>query len=277
MPKKQPPGKKATGPGLAKSTKKDARDKRARTPTSINLSGALATELPQHAYERCRHYFQFIATMQAIELLTKKLDPGSTLTALSGIEIKATDQIDDGFRSTDPDHTEFRADDAMVVNDQATAFTNVDAAHFCNLGVKAGFASNIDMANPQISALYEFAKTLAGNTRWLPQLVNIGPDRKIDVLHGKAAKTMLAQGGPTVTRKRIAEYVAMATLQLNDYIKYCQKRHRAGVAACAACYIVGYADDDFAGRVFAAVSGEVSGWCNATGNTDLEASLVARA
>lgn len=277
MPKKQPVGKKATGPGLAKTTKKDTRDKRGRSATYVDLAGALATELPQHAYERCRHYFQFIATMQAIELLTKKLDPASIVTALSGIEIKATDQIDDGFRSTNPDHNEFRADDPMVVNEQSTAFTNVDAAHFCNLGVKPGFASSIDLANPQISALYEFAKTLAGNTRWLPQLVNIGPDRKIDVLHGKAARTMLGQGGPTVTRKRIEEYVAMATLQLNEYIKYCQKRHKAGVAACASCYIVGYADAHFVDRVFAVVSGEVSGWCHATGNADLEVSLVARA
>jgi hypothetical protein len=165
----------------------------------------------------------------------------------------------------------------MVVNDESTGFTNVDAAHFCNLGVKPGFASQIDMTNPQISALYEFAKTLAGNTRWLPQLVNIGPDRKIDILHGKAAKTMLAQGGPTVTRKRIGEYVGMATLQLNEYIKYCQKRHKAGVAACAACYIAGYADDHFVDRVFATVSGEVGGWCHATGNLDLQAGLIAQA
>jgi hypothetical protein len=277
MPARPPTSKKSHqgGPGLAKSMKKEGRDKRARSATAVNLSGSLKVELGAHAFERCRHYFLFIVAMKTIELLTKKANPGSTVTALSGIEVKATDQIDDGFRSANvTDYSEFPADDPMVIEKAATSFTKIDAAHFCNLGIKPTFAARIDLTNPLIKAQFEAAKTLAGNTRWLPQLVNIGPDRKVDVLHGKLAKEMLADAGPTVSRQRIKEYVAAAKKALDGYVVYTTKKKARGVGACAQCYIARYDEDSFVDSIYASVQGEITGWCSATDNRDLQPSLV---
>jgi hypothetical protein len=77
-----------------------------------------------------------------------------------------------------------------MVQKQATACGRTDAAHYCNLGIEAKFRARIaELARPETDQiafdLYEALKAICGNTKWLPQRINIGPDRVIDKLHGE--------------------------------------------------------------------------------------------
>jgi hypothetical protein len=152
-----------------------------------------------------------------------------------------------------------------VVDRPATAFQNIDAAHFCNLGIEPSFIAKLDLSDDLTKGLYAELKTYAGNTRWLPQLVNIGPDRRIDILHGKLAGEILKKTGSAVcSRAHVALYVQRATASLVAYELTKKKQNKRGVAACARCYLSAYLADNFADRIFASVSGSAVGWCWAT-------------
>ncbi len=285
MPSKNPTQTTATTGKPSKIGKpavveKEHRSKTSRIPGAANLSGRLEDMLHVHAFERCRHFFLFLYTIKAIEYLNNKDTSRAPILAANGFDIKAMHQIDDGFRSEDPGHVDFRRDDDTVIDETATSFTNTDAAHFCNLGIKPSFTGQLDLSNQHVFDLHEQLKVFAGNTTWLPQIVNIGPDRKIDVLHGELATKFLKDTTSAVcSRSRIAEYINEATLRLTNYALQQRKAKNHGKAACALCYVTAYAkittqqfghitktDPNFAERVFSSMSGSIAGWCGATFN-----------
>lgn len=218
MPSKTPsPPKTTSKVGKVQTTDKEHRSKTSRIPGSANLSGRLEDMLHLHAFERCRHFFLFLYTIKAIEYLNNKDTTRTPISAANGFDVKATHQIDDGFRSEDPGHTDFRRDDEDIIDETGSAFTNTDAAHYCNLGIKPSFTSQLDLSNRLVFDMHEQLKVFAGNTMWLPQIVNIGPDRKIDVLHGELASKFLKDATSAVcSRTRIATYIDEATQRLTN-------------------------------------------------------------
>ena len=280
MPAKSPNPSNTASPkvGQVQKVEKDHRSKSSRIPGTANLSGRLEDMLHLHAFERCRHFFLFLYTIKAIEYLNNKDTTRAKISAADGFDVKATHQIDDGFRSEDPGHTDFRRDDEDIIDETGSAFTNTDAAHYCNLGIKPSFTASLDLSNQHVFDLHEQLKVFAGNTMWLPQIVNIGPDRKIDVLHGELATKFLKDTTSAVcSRTRIAEYINEATIRLTNYALQQKKAKNHGKAACALCYVTAYAkvttqkyghitktDPNFAERIFATISGSVTGWAGAT-------------
>jgi hypothetical protein len=251
-----------TSSKIQKSTK--GREHAARSLTAALLSGSLGDELKKHAFERCRHFFLYLITIKAIEHVNNTLSPKAPITALSGLEVKATDQIDTGFIQETAHYEEFDNTDEHIVDQPTTSFTKMDAAHFCNLGIKHSFAGKLDLKNAVLRDLHAALKVYAGNTRLLPKRVNIGPDKKIDTLHGKLAREILGDGQAICSRGRINDYVIKATLSLNAYARANDKKKK-GVAACARCYIAAYAQDGFVDQIFGSIQSEAVGWCAATG------------
>lgn len=278
--------KKGHGSGTSKrAVSGGGRQKSSRGSVSVNISGPLGMRLRGHAFERCRHFFLFVTTLRQIEYLNNHTTGRALIDASKMFEKKATHQIDDGFRSEQSEHIEFRRDDDMIVDETSTAFARVDAAHYCNLGIKPALASSIDRSNQVISDLYENLKVYAGNTTWLPQIVNIGPDRIIDKLHGELAESFLKDGNAAIcSRTRIQQYIAAATLALGVYVLNQTKTKNYGKVACAKCYLAAYVEKetvtfgttpqvtrelpDFAEKIFASMSGSIAGWCEATNNND---------
>lgn len=283
-----PPKSQTASPkgGIQKKSTADARHKTRHVglndPAQAHLiqvlSGGLGHELQAHAYERCRHFFLFVSTIRALEYVNNIVLKRKPVQAVSGFRAKATDQVDDGFRDDSSGYASFGHDDPNVIDLPSTAFENTDAAHFCNLGIEPGFVGGLDLTDAVTSGLYQQLKVYAGNTRWLPQLVNIGPDRRIDVLHGKFAATVLKDSGKAVcSRARIDDYVSQARTSLLGYVDTKTKQKKRGVAACTQCYLKAYAQADFTDSVFGALSGEIVGWCQATRNEAAQGRLLSYA
>lgn len=258
MPRTNP---KSGGSTLVGVKKKAPRDHVPRNPNAPVLSGALGGELTKHAYERARHFFLYLITIKLIEYV-HNLKSTNKVSAIDGLEVKATDQIDTGFKNDDePLYNVFDNDDEDMVDQPTTAFSQLDAAHFCNLGIKSTFAASIDLKQPIILSLYEQLKVIAGNTRWLPKRINIGPDRRIDVFHGKFATEILKSGNPPYSRDRVVEYGKRATEEILGYVVQQKKVKKLGVAACASCYLTCYAATNFVDRIDSQMTGELAGWC----------------
>lgn len=238
------------------AAKKSARVHANRSHTAVNLSGDLSTQLAWHAKERCRHFFLFITTLRILEVYRSETKGSSgDLWARDGFIGKATHQIDEGFRE-DRTHSVFNRDDGQVIALPSTAFAATDAAHFCNLGLAPGLAGRLRLGDAIEQDLYNRAKTYAGNTCQLPQRVNIGSDRKIDVLHAEHAKKILSAVGPACSVPLIAKYVAAAKTRL--YL-YRRAQRRAGVVACVDAFLAAYEVPSFQESVFRSVQDEVEG------------------
>jgi hypothetical protein len=166
------------------------------------------------------------------------------IAAADAFEVAATHQVDSGFRSGNAAHFDFDEDDPKVVLNSSTSCRNTDAAHFCNLGLNAGaWARLAAVAKGDVHAfaLIEMAKRLAGDTKQLPQRINIGPDRVIDVVHGDLAGVFLRTGKPVVSRANLATYFATATAAMTTYRTEQLRLKRLGLAACCDVYLEVYA------------------------------------
>ena len=228
------------------------------SPTAVVKAGSLGYELKGHVFERATHFFYLIITMKMVVAELNAIGGAGTPHRHSKwVSVKATDQIGTGLRTEGVDYTAFVKTDGNVVDQQTTLFTKGDAAHFCNLGLKPGFDVACK-ASPFTRDGYERLKVYAGNTMQLPQKVNIGPDRKIDVVHGRLAPEMLDDDKPILSRARISVYQAKATEAINEYkLDKAQKREH-GLEACADCYLQTYAEE-FEDRVYLRVYPEVVG------------------
>lgn len=216
-----------------------------RTPTSANISGDLKDALRMHAYERCRHFFSYLYTAK---LLTDYVNAkhGLALKLTDVPEHKATEQVDSGLRSTDSVYFGFDSKDPNVVNQSATGFAKLDAAHFCNLGIDAGCRNKFGVlagSDKVVERLFEMLKIFSGNTRWLPQRINIGPDRIIDKFHYDLAIEILSGGKAPVSATNLKKYLAGADAALKEYSDKQAGYGNVGLVACIDAYRVCYAND----------------------------------
>ncbi len=234
-----------------------------RSEGAVNRSGSLGQALTDHAYQRVIHFFLFVFALDALCRRLRTLGAPSTATPGRQFVVKATHQIDTGLRSDDPAYYGFPVNDPKVVTFFATACGRMDAAHFCNLGVAPGLGTLVGQAggDQHVTDIYEFAKRLAGDTRLLPQQVNIGPDRIIDVLHGVLAAEFFAAGIPVVSTANLAAYLARATAAMTSYQAKKVQKGRLGIAACCQVYIDVYAAAGEA--LWQSLSGQVWAECGA--------------
>lgn len=224
------------------------REKAARSPSSVSLSGTLRDALPNHAKQRCLHFFSFLFYLQAlVDYLNN--NKGKNRDYIKAIKIHATDQIDTGFRVPDGQGIgSFDENDANVINLPCTAFGRTDAAHFCNLGIDRNFKNEVAQFSNQdeiVLSLIERLKKFAGDTRQLPQRVNIGPDRVIDQLHGRLAVEFIENfkqnsANKIISSSNIGSYFSEAAKDIMEYSAACQKAKKHGVAASADLYLLYY-------------------------------------
>ena len=232
-------------------------------PTALVKAGSLGHELRGHAHERAAHFFYFVVTMKmVVHELNRLGGPGTPFRFSAWVSIKATDQIGSGLRSDDAVYSSFVKTDPAVVEQQTSRFAEGDAAHFCNLGLKPGF-DVVCTANAFTRDGYERLKVYAGNTMLLPQQVNIGPDRKIDVLHGELALEMLDSEALVFSRDRVKQYRKAAEAAIGEYKQAKIEARHFGLAACADAYLQAYAAD-FDGRIYRQVYPEIIGLCEAS-------------
>lgn len=230
------------------------------SPTAVVKAGSLGHELRGHAFERATHFFYFVVTMKMVVFeINRGGGAGTPFRSSHWVSVKATDQIGSGLRSDDEVYSDFAKKDPKVIEAPTTRFTQADAAHFCNLGLKPGLDAAC-LASPFLRDGYERLKVYAGNTMLLPQQVNLGPDRAIDVLHGEIALEMLDDGNTIFTRERVKHYRKKATERITAYRGAKKAKGADGLAACADCYLLAY-DEAFEGRVYRQVYPEIIGLC----------------
>ena len=246
------------------------RIKSARSATATNLSGPLRAALELHAHRRLVWLFRFLFALQATCDYIKKRNSSFPVTPLAVIRAAATHQVDVGVRSDDPQHMEFDKEDTAVVNLNATEFTSMDAAHFCNLGLDAGRWGQVTRAaellpsgDEYIWELIDLAEVSAGDTVQLPQRINIGPDRVIDKAHWEIANKFFQAPGKLITEVRIKEYVDAATAALQAYGTEHLKQGHHGLAACCQCYLNGYSNESLK-AAWSTLTGNIRGECEAT-------------
>ncbi len=220
------------------------REHSAASPSGVNLSGTIGDALLMHARERVVHFFLFIFALDALCRRVAVLTPTVVIRAADAFNVAATHQVDSGFRSKNAGHWDFDEDDPAVVRKTSTSCRNTDAAHFCNLGLNAvawGRLAAAARGDAHAFDLIEMVKRLAGDTKQLPQRINIGPDRVIDVAHGERAGVFLGSGKPVLSRANLAAYFAAASGAMTVYKAEQLRLKRLGLAACCDAYLDVYA------------------------------------
>lgn len=215
------------------------------TAGTARISGQLGDALQAHARTRVTHFFKYLWTLDAACRRAAVLAPAAPEHPADVFDPKATLQVDTGRRSGGGvGYTDFDDTDPAVVTKFATAFRNVDAAHFCNLGLKAGpwaRLSALATSDEHLFALMNMVKAFSADTRLLPQRVNIGPDRVVDVAHGVLAERFLRPRAPTVTRANIEAYLDVCATDMGVYRATHVGDGNHGIAACCDSYLTVYA------------------------------------
>ncbi len=242
------------------------RKKIIRSPSAVNLSGPLGPALEAHARERMRHFFLFLFAVDATCRLASVGQP-APFRPSSMIQEAATVQVDTGMRGSLQDYDKFDETNANVVHLPATSFTAIDAAHFCNLGLKSGPWASLTTAAETLADnhaidLLEYAEVFTGDTAQLPQRVNIGPDRIIDQLHYILALEFLGDGQPVLTPQRLQRYAGLATAQMVLYRDGNGMVGKAGLIACCDCYVRAYATSSLE-EVYRVTGGNITSECQA--------------
>lgn len=236
-----------------------------RSDDSVNISGTLKDALRQHAYERCRHFFLYVFHAKALtDYVNAKHGLGLGPTDI--LYVNATHQIDSGLRSTEVEYYGFDAKDPNIVDKFATSCGRTDAAHFCNLGIEARCQSKLGVlagGDPVVFNLYEALKRICGNTRQLPQRINIGPDKIIDRFHGELAGTILGSGKPPLTKTTLKLYLEGADAAIKEYEDKQNLAGNYGVAACVKAYRACYSGDG--DSLWTMLSGNVREECEIVG------------
>lgn len=205
------------------------------------LAGVLGDALRMHAAQRAEYFFLFLFNYKALS--DRLIDVhGLALGPADGVDTaRASHQIAKGLRSGDTAYYDFLDKDASVVDQPSTSCGRSDAAHYCNLGIKAKFLGQANQfAKPEVDrvafALRGMLEVMAGATRQLPQRVNIGPDRIVDQVHGALA-TRFLNGGAPLTEANYRTYCATCTADMTAYQDEHRKQKNMGVAACCDCYL----------------------------------------
>lgn len=209
------------------------------------LAGTLQDALRMHAAQRMHYFFWFLFCYKA---LTDRLRAaGHDLKPAQGVSVKATHQIAFGLRRDNPGYYDFVVSDPDIVRQPATSCGATDAAHYCNLGIKPAF---LDLATrhatPDADAcafqMLSMLEVAAGATRQLPRRINIGPDRIVDVVHGKLALAML-DDTPPLSHGNFMTYVESCEREMTRYRQAVLAKGYRGLAACCDCYLDFYRGD----------------------------------
>ncbi|WP_172329310.1 hypothetical protein [Mangrovicoccus sp. HB161399] len=224
--------------------RKTAREHMEPSPGAVVLAGTLREAIVGHTKERIRHFFLFLYTFRILMHVLKL--PAGDWAGL--VAVAATHQVDAGLRRDEGWDQVFAKTDGSMLDLPATAFRKVDAAHYCNLGLAprlAGLCSASEdvRAEPLLNAL----KLICGNTRLMPQRINIGPDRVIDKLHGDLCMAYLkqmGQGAAAISPAFFDGYRAAALERLEEYAKGQAEAGNAAVAAAARLYAAVLAETD---------------------------------
>ena len=123
----------------------------------------------------------------------------------------------------------------------ASAFRRVDAAHFCNLGLKPSLAALCAKSDDmRAGSLHEDLVKVCGNTRLMPQRINIGPDRVVDKAHGELCLKFLsemANGAAPISPSFFRAYKALVVSRMKIYAAGQLKNGNEAVAEAAGIYI----------------------------------------
>lgn len=214
-----------------------------RSPTAANTSGTLRVVIAEHMKQRMRYFFNFLYLYRMLMLLLD-IAPKDWTRYVSAT---ATFQIDTGTHSDHDDLLKFDRSDVSVLDLPATAFGDMDAAHFCNLGLQNGLgllcAKSTD---DRVSSLYERLKVVCGDTRLMPKRINIGPDRIVDKVHGNLAEEFLKEMGtqnkPPISPEFFRRYTVAIGDRMSTYAAGQASRGKDGVAAAARAYIATVSD-----------------------------------
>ena len=237
------------------------RQKTPRSPTAVSLSGPLSHALPRHAEQRARHLFLFLfylrATCNVIGDAT-----GRRFRPADLVREAAPHQIDSGLRGSAP-RDAFDPADPGVIHQNATSFSRIDAAHYCNLGLDRDFDALEGAAarHPVALELIGSCKVIAGNTVWMPQPINLGPDRVVDRLHYELAVAFLEEAEPVFKPEHVDTYAKRVDTALRDYASGKDRSGDAGLAACARCYLAPYSN--LAAAIGDTLRGNISAECKA--------------
>jgi hypothetical protein len=243
-----------------------ARKKITRTPNSVNISGELGTALAYHAAQRMRHLFLFMfAVDAACKLVNAALNTQAKPASM--IQEAATHQVDSGLRASSSIKDVFDEDDINVVKLPSTAFNRIDAAHYCNLGLISSTWNHLTnlaetLTDDYAVSFIEDAEIYTSNTVWLPQRVNIGPDRIIDQLHYALAKKYFGDGKPIFSATRMLEYAQEATNAIGLYKVVALSDKKYGLAACCDWYLQAYSKQSLE-ALYKIIGGNISADCSA--------------
>ena len=201
------------------------------------LSGILGVALVGHTKERMHHFFLFLYTYR---LLMNVLECAPNKWA-DNVSIKATHQCDTGVRRDEAWRTGFKNDDVSVLNFYVTDFRRVDASDFCNLGLNPALAGLCDQgAYERARHLYNMLVRVCANTRLMPQRINIGPDRVVDVAHGELCMAFLKQmasGAAPISNPFLKRYKERVTSGMALYKAGQADKGNDAVAEAAGIYI----------------------------------------
>ncbi len=232
-----------SGAGAAKR-QKTGREHMDPSPSAVVLAGTLRQAIVGHTKERIRHFFLFLYTFRILMHVLKL--PDGEWAGL--VEVKATHQVDTGMRRDEGWDQVFAKTDGSMLDLSATAFRRMDAAHFCNLGLKPRLAalcsgSGDARAEPLLVSL----KLICGNTRLMPQRINIGPDRVIDRLHGDLCMEFLREmgkGASAISPAFFDSYRQEACRRLEEYAKGQDTAGNVAVAEAARLYAATLAETE---------------------------------
>jgi hypothetical protein len=207
------------------------------SPSAVVLSGTLRAAILAHTKERMRHFFLFLYVYRML-VYVLQIPADSWARHVS---VKATHQIDVGLRRDEAWDIAFKKDDVSVLDLQASAFRRVDATHFCNLGLAPSLAA-LCARSPDGRAmhLYNALERVCGNTRLMPQRINIGPDRVVDKAHGDLCLAFLKQmatGAAPISLPFFAAYRELVVARMTAYGKGQADKGNEAVAEAAGIYI----------------------------------------
>jgi hypothetical protein len=207
------------------------------SPSAVVLSGTLRAALVAHTKERLRHFFLFLYSYRML-MHVLQVPPGKWA---GYVRITATHQVDVGMRRDTDWDIRFKKDDVSVLDLQTTAFMRVDAAHFCNLGLDPSLAGLCTQSGDERArSFYNTLEKVCGNTRLIPQRINIGPDRVVDRAHGDLCLEFLkrmATGAAPISPPFFKAYKERVVSSMTQYGAGQAANGNAAVAEAAGIYI----------------------------------------
>jgi len=204
-------------------------------------SGKLSEVLKDHVRQRVHIFFLFAFFAKILNERYQQLS-SRKIGYRDMLQVKATHQIGTGVRRNTPSVDIFDENDANVINRFATNFRKLDAAHFCNLGILAPFRAQVAALGPTdvqgwIVKWLDNLEATAKSTRQLPQRVNIGPDRIVDMLHGDLVFDFLENNCAIISTQHFNRYQIDGSSKLQLYRGKLKKEGKLGLVACVDQYL----------------------------------------